>query len=175
MLAAEALIAKPRIAGLTDFGNGLLYPLDSFGLMPPSVPRRADSSHRHDARQHLIEVGIVILQRRKLCNGQHWVQDCIHSIFIVYVCYTKQVLAGTLPSDIRDQVIRFSRYAEALREVGVLLAVFGPVSVAEIFRVISLRAALVIWVTSAVILLMGVEWNVRLEREKRKLAARGLI
>ena len=85
------------------------------------------------------------------------------------------VLADTLPSDIRDQVIRFSHYAEALREAGVLLAVFGPVSVAEIFRVISLRAALVIWVASAVILLMGVEWNVRLERQKRKLTARGLI
>jgi hypothetical protein len=71
LLAAEALIAKPRIADLRDFDNGLLYLLDSFGLIPPSVLRRADSSHRHDARQHLIEVGIAILQRRKLCNGQH--------------------------------------------------------------------------------------------------------
>jgi hypothetical protein len=80
-----------------------------------------------------------------------------------------------LRNDIRDQVIRFSHYSEALREVGVLLPVFGPVSVAEIFRVISVRAALVIWLASAVILLIGVEWNVRLERKKRKLAARGLL
>jgi hypothetical protein len=88
--------------------------------------------------------------------------------------YTKD-LAVSLPTDIRDQVIRFSHYAEALREAGVLLAVFGPVSVAEIFRAISLPSTLVIWAASAIILLMGVEWNVRLEREKRKLASRGLI
>ena len=84
-------------------------------------------------------------------------------------------MTGTVPSDIRDQVIRFSHYAEALREAGVLLVVFGPVSVAEIFRAVSLRAALVIWAASAVVLLIGVEWNVRLERKKRKLAARGLL
>jgi predicted membrane-bound spermidine synthase len=89
--------------------------------------------------------------------------------------YTKDLLAVSLPTDIRDQVIRFSHYAEALREAGVLLAVFGPVSVAEIFRAISLPSTLVIWAASAIILLMGVEWNVRLERQKRKLAARGLI
>jgi len=80
-----------------------------------------------------------------------------------------------LASDVRDQVIRFSHYAEALREAGVLLAVFGPVSVAEIFRAISLRTTLVIWIASAVILFMGVEWKVRLERKRRKLAARGLL
>lgn len=80
-----------------------------------------------------------------------------------------------MPGDIRDQLARSSHYAEALRETGVLLAVFGPVSVAEIFRLISLRTALVIWAASALILLMGVEWNVSLERKKRKLTARGLI
>ena len=80
-----------------------------------------------------------------------------------------------MASDVRDQVIRFSHYAEALREAGVLLAVFGPVSVAEIFRAISLRTTLVIWIASAVILFMGVEWKVRLERKRRKLAARGLL
>jgi hypothetical protein len=47
-----------------------------------------------------------------------------------------------MPGDIRDQLVRSSRYAEALRETGVLLAVFGPVSVAEIFKAISLRTTL---------------------------------
>jgi len=72
-------------------------------------------------------------------------------------------------------LVRSSRYAEALREAGVLLAVFGPVSVAEIFKVISFRTALVIWAASALILWMRVERDVKLERRKRKLTARGLI
>jgi hypothetical protein len=80
-----------------------------------------------------------------------------------------------MPGDVRDQVFRSSHYSEALRETGVLLAVFGPVSVAEIFKTISLTAAVVIWVASALVLFMGVEWDVRLERKKRKLAARGLL
>jgi hypothetical protein len=80
-----------------------------------------------------------------------------------------------MPADIRDQLVRSSRYAEALREAGVLLAVFGPVSVAEIFQKISLTTALVIWVASAVILWIGVERDVKLEGRKRKLIARGLI
>ena len=84
-------------------------------------------------------------------------------------------IGESLPGDIRDQILRFSGYAEALREAGVLLAVFGPVSVAEIFKALSFRSALVIWAFSAVIFLMGVEWTVRLERKKRKLAARGWL
>lgn len=80
-----------------------------------------------------------------------------------------------MPGDVRDQVFRSSHYAEALRETGVLLAVFGPVSVAEIFKTVSITTAVVIWAASALILLMGVEWNVKLERRKRTLAARGLI
>jgi hypothetical protein len=80
-----------------------------------------------------------------------------------------------MPGDVRDQVVRFSRYAEALREAGVLLAIFGPVSIAEIFKSISLTAALVIWSASAVGLLIGIEWDVNLERRKRKLVARGLL
>jgi len=80
-----------------------------------------------------------------------------------------------MDADIRDQLVRSSRYAEALREAGVLLAVFGPVSVAEIFKAISFTTALVIWAASAVILLTGVEWDVKLEHGKRKLIARGLI
>ncbi len=80
-----------------------------------------------------------------------------------------------MPGDIRDELVRSSRYAEALREAGVLLAVFGPVSVAEIFKAISFRTALVIWAASALILWMGVERDVKLERRKRKLIARGLI
>jgi len=80
-----------------------------------------------------------------------------------------------MPGDVRDQVVRSSHHAEALREAGVLLAVFGPVSVAEIFKAISVTTAVVIWAASALILLIGVEWDVKLERRKRTLAARGLI
>jgi hypothetical protein len=75
----------------------------------------------------------------------------------------------------RDQLVRSSRYADALREAAVLLAIFGPVSIAEIFKFISLATALGIWVASGVVLLVGVEWNVNLERRKRKLIARGLL
>jgi hypothetical protein len=82
---------------------------------------------------------------------------------------------GFMPADLRDQTVRYTLYAEALREVGVLLVVFGPVSVAEIFKSISLRTAIVIWAGSAVILLLGVDWAVRLERKRRKLIARGLM
>jgi hypothetical protein len=80
-----------------------------------------------------------------------------------------------MPGDIRDQIVRFSRYAEALCEAGVLLAVFGPVSVAEIFKSISFRTAIAIWLASGLGLLVGIEWNVDLERKKRRLVARGLL
>ena len=68
-----------------------------------------------------------------------------------------------MPGDIRDRLARFSRYAEAPREAGVLLAIFGPVSIALIFKSISLTATLVIWSASAVGLLIGIEWDVNLE------------
>jgi len=80
-----------------------------------------------------------------------------------------------MPGDIRDRLVHFSRYAEALREAGVLLAIFGPVSIAEIFKSISFIATLVIWSASAVGLLIGIEWDVNLERKKRKLVSRGLL
>jgi len=80
-----------------------------------------------------------------------------------------------MPGDIRDQLIRSTHYAVALRGAGVLLAVFGPVSMAEIFRAVTLPTALAIWASSAVVLFMGVDWDVKLERRKRKLNARGLI
>jgi hypothetical protein len=80
-----------------------------------------------------------------------------------------------MPGDIRDQIVRFSRYAEALFEAGVLLAVFGPVSVAEIFRSISVTTAISIWLASGIGLFIGIEWDVNLERKKRRLVARGLL
>ena len=80
-----------------------------------------------------------------------------------------------MPGDIRDQLVRYSRCAEALREAGVLLAVFGPVSVAEIFKTISITAILTAWSVSAAGLVIGIEWDVRLERKKRRLIARGLL
>jgi hypothetical protein len=80
-----------------------------------------------------------------------------------------------MPGDIRDRLVRFTHYAAALREAGVLLVIFGPVSVAEIFRHVTVAAALVIWALSALLLFMGVNWDVSLERRKRQLNARGLL
>jgi hypothetical protein len=77
--------------------------------------------------------------------------------------------------DIRDQLIRSGHLAAALREAGVLLAIFGPVSVSEIFKAISLPWAGIIRFASALVLLTGIDWDVRLERKKQKLAARGLL
>jgi hypothetical protein len=79
-----------------------------------------------------------------------------------------------MPGDLRDRVVRFSRWAEALREAGILLVIFGPVSIAEIFKTISLAKALAVWAASAVGLLIGIEWDVYIERKKRRLFARGL-
>jgi len=79
-----------------------------------------------------------------------------------------------MPGDLRDQITRFSRWAEALREASILLVIFGPVSIAEIFRAISLAKALAIWAASVVGLLIGIEWEVYIERKKRRLIARGL-
>jgi hypothetical protein len=79
-----------------------------------------------------------------------------------------------MPGDLRDRIVRFSRWAESLREAGILLVIFGPVSIAEIFRTISLAKALAVWAASAVGLLIGIEWDVYIERKKCKLFARGL-
>jgi len=79
-----------------------------------------------------------------------------------------------MPGDIRDRLVRSSHYADALREAGILLAIFGPVSIAEIFRTISLAKALAVWAASAIGLLIGIEWDVYIERKKRRLIARGL-
>jgi hypothetical protein len=79
-----------------------------------------------------------------------------------------------VPDDLRDRIVRFSRWAEALREAGILLVIFGPVSIAEIFKTISLAKALAVWAASAVGLLIGIEWDVYIERKKHRLFARGL-
>ena len=80
-----------------------------------------------------------------------------------------------MPGDLRDRIVRSSRCAEALREAGILLAVFGPVSIVEIFKTISLAKALTVWGSSALGLLIGIEWEVYIERKKRTLAERGLL
>ena len=80
-----------------------------------------------------------------------------------------------MPGDLRDRIVRSSRCAEALREAGILLAVFGPVSIVEIFKTISLAKALTVWGSSALGLLIGIEWEVYIKRKKRTLAARGLL
>jgi hypothetical protein len=78
-------------------------------------------------------------------------------------------------ADVQDRLVRFARWGEAMREAGILLAVFGPVSIAEIFKSISLATALVIWTASVLLLWMGVEQDVTVERKRRRLTARLLI
>ena len=78
-------------------------------------------------------------------------------------------------SDLRDTIVRSTHFAAALREAGVLLVIFGPVSVTEIFHVITVPEALAIWTVSVVLLALGVDWDVRIERRKRQLSARGLL
>ena len=80
-----------------------------------------------------------------------------------------------MASDLRDGIVRSTHFAAALREVGVLLVIFGPFSVTEIFHVVTIPVALAIWTASVVLLVLGVDWDVRIERRKRRLSARGLL
>ena len=64
-----------------------------------------------------------------------------------------------MASDLRDGIVRSTHFASALREADVLLVIFGPVSVTEIFHVITMPGALAIWTISVVLLALGVDWT----------------
>ena len=80
-----------------------------------------------------------------------------------------------MASDLHDRIVRSTHFAAALREAGILLVIFGPVSVTEIFHAITIPEALAIWTASVILLVLGGDWDVRIERRKRQLDARGLL
>jgi hypothetical protein len=81
----------------------------------------------------------------------------------------QQDVTVPMPHEIRDTLKRASLYGEVLREGAILLAIFGPIASLEIIRSIPLKLALVIWGVSVVLLVTGVEFEVRVKRKEREL------
>jgi hypothetical protein len=69
---------------------------------------------------------------------------------------------------IRDRLRRGTLYAEVLREGGVLLAIFGPIANFEIWHRFAWKPILALWGLAAVMLLSGVELDVRIKRLERE-------
>ena len=74
-----------------------------------------------------------------------------------------------MPASVQDTLSRTSLYAEASREGAVLLAIFGPIATLEIIHTLPWRLALAIWGVAVVLLILGVELEIRVRRESRKL------
>ena len=70
----------------------------------------------------------------------------------------------------RDILARTSLYAEAAREGGVLLAIFGPIATLEIVHALPWKYALAIWVAAVVMLVVGVELEILVRRKQRESA-----
>ena len=70
---------------------------------------------------------------------------------------------------VQDTLTRASLYGELLREGAVLLAIFGPIATLEILRALPWKLALTIWSVAAVMLVTGVELEVRVRRQERDL------
>jgi hypothetical protein len=70
--------------------------------------------------------------------------------------------------DSRDFLIRAGLYGETLREGGILLAIFGPIASLEIIRSLPVKLGLAIWSLAAVMLIVGVEFEVYVSRTQRE-------
>jgi hypothetical protein len=70
----------------------------------------------------------------------------------------------------RDILARTSLYAEAAREGGVLLAIFGPIATLEIAHSLPWKYALAIWGVAVVMLVVGVELEILVRRKQRESA-----
>jgi hypothetical protein len=68
-----------------------------------------------------------------------------------------------------DWLTRLSLYGETLREGAILLAIFGPIASLEIFKSLPTKLALVVWSIAAVLLYIGVEFEVHVSKKRRKL------
>ena len=60
-------------------------------------------------------------------------------------------------------------YAEVLREGAVLLGIFGPIASLEILKSFPWKLALAVWTLAVVMLVVGVESEVRAKRKYREL------
>ena len=76
-----------------------------------------------------------------------------------------------MASEVRDTFARVSLYAETLREGAILLGIFGPIASLEIIKSLPWKLALVIWGMAVVMLVIGVESEVRIRRKEREIEA----
>ncbi len=72
-----------------------------------------------------------------------------------------------MANEVRDTFARVSLYAEVLREGAILLGIFGPIASLEIIK----SLALAIWGMAVVMLVIGVESEVRIRRKERDIEA----
>ena len=72
-----------------------------------------------------------------------------------------------------DTLARTSLYAEAAREGGVLLAIFGPIATLEIVHSLPWKYALAMWGVAVVMLVVGVELEILVRRRQRELVPIG--
>ncbi len=56
------------------------------------------------------------------------------------------------------------------REGAVLLAIFGPIATLEIIHALPWKLALAIWGVAVVMLVLGVELEIRVRRKQRQLS-----
>jgi hypothetical protein len=70
---------------------------------------------------------------------------------------------------LEDTLSRTSLYAEVAREGAILLAIFGPIATLEIIHALPWKLALAIWGVAVVMLVLGVELEIRVRRKGRQL------
>ena len=75
-----------------------------------------------------------------------------------------------MAATLEDTLGRTSLYAEVAREGAVLLAIFGPIATLEIIHELPWKLALAIWGVAVVMLVLGVELEIRVRRKQRQLA-----
>jgi hypothetical protein len=74
-----------------------------------------------------------------------------------------------MANEVRDTFARVSLYAEVLREGAILLGIFGPIASLEIIKSLPWKLALAIWGMAVVMLVIGVESEVRIRRKERDI------
>ena len=74
-----------------------------------------------------------------------------------------------MAATLHDTLARTSLYAEVSREGAVLLAIFGPIATLEIIHALPWKLALAIWGAAVVLLVVGVELEIRVRKKQREL------
>lgn len=75
-----------------------------------------------------------------------------------------------MAATLEDTLGRTTLYAEVAREGAVLLAIFGPIATLEIIHALPWKLALAIWGVAVVMLVLGVELEIRVRRKQRQLS-----